>query len=184
MFWEVVVMKLKALSAVIVCCLAFSLLSCTPQKNTYPEETSFNVVFSDVVDLAVTNQVEATFSLGLEKDYDKKYSENLAYGWGIAKIHPYNVDDLFLLWDEINEYPADKYSYKIDENNKEIFNFTEKYSIPISFFNSSEGWFCVCIYKREFYDKTFSGTFRATYKYTVSESILRIERETDVSKMI
>ena len=47
-------MKLKALSAVIVCCLAFSLLSCTPQKNTYPEETSFNVVFSDVVDLAVT----------------------------------------------------------------------------------------------------------------------------------
>ena len=70
-------MKLKALSAVIVCCLAFSLLSCTPQKNTYPEETSFNVVFSDVVDLAVTNQVEATFSLGLEKDYDKKYSENL-----------------------------------------------------------------------------------------------------------
>ena len=73
---------------------------------------------------------------------------------------------------------------KIDENNKEIFNFTEKYSIPTSFFNSSEGWFCVCIYKREFYDKTFSGTFRATYKYTVSESILRIERETDVSKMI
>lgn len=66
----------------------------------------------------------------------------------------------------------------------EIFNFTEKYSIPTSFFNSSEGWFCVCIYKREFYDKTFSGTFRATYKYTVSESILRIERETDVSKMI
>ena len=47
------------------------------QKNTYPEETSFNVVFSDVVDLAVDNQVEATFSLGLEKDYDKKYSENL-----------------------------------------------------------------------------------------------------------
>ncbi len=180
----VVFMKLKALSAVIVCCLAFSLLSCTPPKNTYPEETSFNVVFSDVVDLGGTNQVEATFSLGLENDYDKKYSENLVYGWGIAKIHPYNVDDLFLLWDEINEYPADKYSYKIDENNKEIFNFTEKYSIPTSFFNSHGGWFCVCIYKREFYNKTFSGTFSTTYKYTVSESILRIERETDVSKMI
>ena len=180
----VVFMKLKALSAVLVCCLTFSLLSCTPPKNTYPEETSFNVVFSDVVDLAVTNQVEATFSLGLENDYDKKYSENLVYGWGIAKIHPYNVDDLFLLWDEINEYPADKYSYKTDENNKEIFNFTEKYSIPTSFFNSHGGWFCVCIYKREFYDKTFSGTFSTTYKYTVSESILRIERETDVSKMI
>ena len=184
MFFGGVVMKLKALSAVIVCCLTFSLLSCTPQQTTYPEETSFNVVFSDVVDLAVTNQVEATFSLGLEKDYDKKYSEKLVYGWGIAKTRPYNVDDLFLLWDEINEYPADKYSYKIDENNKEIFNFTEKYNIPISFFNSSEGWFCVCIYKREFYDKIFSDTFRATYKYTVSESILRIERETDVSKMI
>ena len=136
------------------------------------------------MNLAVTDQVEATFSLGLEKDYDKKYSENLVCGWGIAKIHPYNVDDLFLLWDEINEYPADKYSYKTDENNKEIFNFTEKYNIPTSFFNSSEGWFCVCIYKRDFYDKTFLGTFRATYKYTVSESILRIERETDVSKMI
>ena len=29
MFWEVVVMKLKALSAVIVCCLAFSFSPCT-----------------------------------------------------------------------------------------------------------------------------------------------------------
>lgn len=143
-------MKLKALSAVIVCCLAFSLLSCTPQKNTYPEETSFNVVFSDVVDLAVTNQVEATFSLGLEKDYDKKYSENLAYGWGIAKIHPYNVDDLFLLWDEINEYPADKYSYKIDENNKEIFNFTEKYSIPTSFLILTRDGFVSAFTKENF----------------------------------
>ncbi len=178
-------MKRKVpLHLLLIISLVTILSSCTPGKNTYPEETSFNVVFSNVVDLAVTNQVEATFSLGLEKDYDKKYSENLVYGWGIAKTRPYNVDDLFLLWDEINEYPADKYSYKIDENNKEIFNFTEKYSIPTSFFNSSEGWFCVCIYKREFNDKTFSGTFRATYKYTVSESILRIERETDVSKMI
>ena len=154
------------------------------KKNTYHEETSFNVVFSDAEDLAVTNQVDATFSLGLEKDYDKKYSENLVYGWGIVKIHPYNVDDLFLLWNEIKEYQADKYSYKIDENNKEIFNFTEKYSIPTSFFNSHCGWFCVYIYKREFYGKNFSCTFSTTYKYTVTESILCIERETDVSKMI
>ncbi len=55
MFWEVVVMKLKALSAVIVCCLAFSLFGCGKEIKSITD-------FSEYADMTrETDKIEVTF---------------------------------------------------------------------------------------------------------------------------
>lgn len=147
--------------------------SCVSQESVYPPKDQIKIELEP--EYSIYNDILVDISIGLCKESQERYISTPSFKYIVAysKNYPEDNSEEHTILYTITDFSSDIYYY-IENGNKTIYNFKEKFSIKKEIFTDSTGVFYIFMYSTtlDFNGRNFTRISKIAYEKNNEKLIL------------